>query len=344
MSALVRNVLVLGAGFSKSISSRTPTMDNLTQALFGYEIPGAFPHLRSYVAQYVEAVCSEPGYVSIERLGTVLFGTELFASLSREHFIEGARLEFLRWLAESVRTAAVSVDPDKAAFLTRFLRLASVAYDRSFDSPGERIITLNYDLLLESLVERASADESDRRWRYDYYVQLAGDGPGSAADPGRSARLVFPCLKIHGSLNWYRVAGAERNDVTSVFQVVPGSVMDKVHRDDPPVFVPMAHARRAFLGGSLFPTLWRTMAYYLDHADAVTFLGYGFPDTDLTLLLEFARHKAKVRTIVICETPQVFRKRARRLQGLFPQAEVVNSDAYDWLRGRYPDISDEPPA
>jgi hypothetical protein len=93
----------------------------------------------------------------------------------------------------------------------------------------------------------------------------------------------------------------------------------------------MAHTRRAFLGGTLFPTLWRTMVYYLERADEIHFIGYGFPDTDLTLLLEFTRHREKVRTIVIYDGQAQFRRRRSRLRRLFPHTRIINNDALEWI-------------
>ena len=339
-----RRVIVLGAGFSKSISRSSPTMSNLNGALFYGDLE-RYPALRSYLERYREALGDEPEYVSIERFGTALFSTELVGSLQDRLELEATRLDFLRWLADSIRHTGISVDPNAQTPLRRFLETISLAGDPRVEAPGVRLITLNYDLLIESILD----------WNYDYYLRLAeydvprdspvpagrtsvqpelpidGDDRVGATRPGN---LVLPYLKIHGSLNWYRAAGADRNDVSSVMHLRAGSVSDSIYRADPPVFVPMAHTRSAFLNGTLFPTLWRTMVHYLSRAEEICFLGYGFPDTDLTLLLEFARHKDRVSTIVIKEEPETFERKAGRLRRLFPDSRVENRDALDWIEER----------
>lgn len=310
-------------------------MSNLNGALF-YGRLDRYPALERYLERYREALGDEPEYVSIERFGTVLFATELFGSLQDRLELEGTRLDFLRWLADSIRHTGITVDPTAHAPLRRFLERISVRGNPRVEVSGVRLITLNYDLLVESVLD----------WSYDYYLRLAEfdsphEEPPSIAQPELITtspnaetdldNLVLPYLKIHGSLNWYRAAGADRNDVSSVLQVRAGSVFDSIYRADPPVFVPMAHARGAFLNGTLFPTLWRTMVHYLEHADSICFLGYGFPDTDLTLLLEFARHKERVSTIVVKEDPEVFERKSGRLRRLFPDARIENRDALEWI-------------
>lgn len=339
INGMDRTIFVLGAGFSKSVSSATPTMENLSAALLGEDI-SEYPFLRRYLAGYMDAVGNASQYATVEQISTALFGTELFESLTAEHFVEGARLELLRWISFKIQGTPRPIHHDRAAILERLLRSASVQFGDRFDGPGTRIISLNYDLLLESIIDRANdASPAGRNWIYDYHIQLARYQAEYARESDVRRTLVFPYLKLHGSLNWFRAAGADRNDVTSVRQVAPGSVLEKVHQADPPVFVPMAHTRRAFLGGTLFPTLWRTMSYYLERADNIVFIGYGFPDTDLTLLLEFARYKAKVRRIVICENDDVFDRKCVRLRGLFPMSPIVNEDAVEWVRDNMPEGS-----
>ena len=307
-------------------------MKNLTTELLEADL-SSHTYLARYVEDYRTAIDKGSDHYTIESICSALFGTELYRDVSHEHFVAGARIEFLRWLAHNIhygRTgpadqtlAGFRIDPDRADIASRFLEGSSVESPEPGRDVSARIVTLNYNLLVESVLQLDDA----RSWRCDYHVRLSRYGETA----GTEDTLVLPYLKLHGSLNWFRVAGAERNDVAAVVEVPPGTVMESLHRHDPPVFVPMAHARRAFLTGTLFPTLWRVMCYSLAQAEAIHFVGYGFPRTDLNLLLEFARHKNKVKTVVIKETEGAFGTKQRRFRRLFPNARVVNCDAMEFL-------------
>ncbi len=327
-----RELYILGAGFSKSLSPTTPTMKNLSTELLEADL-SSHTYLARYVEEYRAAIDKSSDHYTIESICSALFGTELYRDVGHEHFVAGARIEFLRWLSHNIRygrtapadqiLAGSCIDPERATVAARLLRRSSVESADPGRSLPARIITLNYDLLVESVLGL----EERWSWCCDYHVRLLRYRGWTDAPEA----LVLPYLKLHGSLNWFRAAGADRNDVAAVVEVPTGSMLESMHRHDPPVFVPMAHARRAFLAGTLFPTLWRVMCFSLDQAEAIHFIGYGFPPTDLNLLLEFARQKDKVKTVVIHETEAEFSKKQRRFTRLFPNATVVNCDAMEYL-------------
>jgi hypothetical protein len=125
--------------------------------------------------------------------------------------------------------------------------------------------------------------------------------------------------------------GTEDFNLHNVFCVREDSDDYEIHKDDTPVYIPMAHSKDSFLSGTLFSTLWARASNELEKCDEIHFIGYGFPETDLNNLLYFLDYKEKIKTVVVYKIPDVA---CRRLSRIFSQNVVVTSDAKTFINER----------
>jgi len=323
------NVLVLGSGFARSVCPKMPTLHDLTDELFypkaGSELPGSLGKL---IDDYVSLTEGLSEFRRVESLCTFMFSKSVFRSVEEQSDFQRSRADFLRWLGRRLGNEELRVKADSEGVLRRLLDRSSVEAGSRMEQAETQLVTLNVDLLIERFM--ATKLNRDATWVWDYHVDLPRYSRHHAAGPIRGRNWVLPYLKLHGSVNWFRAHGADRNDLQAVYEVEQRTRDSWLHEDDYPVFIPMAHAKESFLHGTLFATLWSTMTAYLSRAQHISFVGYSFPETDQINLLEFLKHKDRVRDIVIYEPSG--NTLEDRLSRLFPRAVIRNEDALDYLR------------
>jgi hypothetical protein len=306
-------------------------MNDLTNELFAAQSGEALPDgLHKFVHDYVSLTDGLAEFQRVESLCTFLFSKTIYRNLEERSDIQRLRADFLRWLGKRLGDEELRVKADSEDVLRRLLDRSSVEAGNRIEQAETQLVTLNVDLLIERFM--TTKLNRDATWTWDYQVDLPRYSRDYSNAVRRGRNWVLPYLKLHGSVNWFRAHGADRNDLQSVFEVQPGTRDSWLHEDDYPVFIPMAHTKENFLHGTLFATLWSTMTAYLDRATEISFIGYGFPETDQTNLLEFLRHKERVRHIVILEAPQ--HPLETRLSRLFPYSQIRNQDAIEYIQER----------
>ncbi len=322
-----RRIFVLGSGFSKSFSHRMPVLKDLTDAFFSdtSQAPGS---LRTYAARYYELSNHDPQVHDFESLGTLLFTKSIFQDFNEELAFLRYRTEYMKF----VHDAIVGFGPDKAALpiLQAFLNRCAYTPGAMSNFRDSLIITFNYDLLLEDTLGRLSlntASNPSGPAGVDYSVEFnrySGERPARL-----DSMSCVDVLKLHGSFNWFRAKGSTRNDISQIYRVEPGEPEAQLHRGDPPCFIPMSHAKQAFLEGTLFNTLWARAAMLLGEAEEIHLIGYGFPKTDLSNLLFFLDYKERIRRITVREpegSPGL-----QRLRSIFGSDVVLNADAKEYV-------------
>lgn len=318
------SVFLLGSGFSRSFCSGMPVLSDLSSKLSEDEGVQRFPHLHEFLQTFGT---EKPGDAFIEHIVTLLFSGGPYTDRNQENLFRVAGDEFLVWLSEEIRAENVIESP---LVFSRFLAAVST---EERERPRIRIVTLNYDDLIErQLLEMSREHFRNGCWYSDSVVPIDDLQTSKTLGGGCASNRMVPAIKLHGSVDWYRIAGADKNDIQHVIHPKQESNALLIHRKDPPVIVPMAHARSIFLGGTLFPVLWRYAIAAFEMADTIHAIGYGFPETDLRLLFELQRFKDKVRTIVVKETNQDNLQNVRaRLENLFPHTTIINEDAKSFL-------------
>ncbi len=198
-------------------------------------------------------------------------------------------------------------------------------FAREIVSPGDCIITFNYDVSLDRELRLAGKFE-------------AGDGYGFPIEtlPLNSATKI---LKLHGSASWLALMFA---GITSgPFQFQPGNVLGQrpvIGKDefaflgysdasDPafprggaalPVMIMPTRSKEFFFGGNtgveyveFWDSLWRQASEALRRADRVSICGYSMPSADqraLELLLRVARKDAEVVVASGSDTPNIVKQ------------------------------------
>jgi len=96
----------------------------------------------------------------------------------------------------------------------------------------------------------------------------------------------------------------------------------------------MAHAKELFLHGTLYNTLWVKANYYLQNADEIYFIGYGFPETDIDNLLYFYQFKDKIKNIIVYYSKDKLSE-FKRLERIFGTNKILNIDAKEFISKNY---------
>ena len=177
-------------------------------------------------------------------------------------------------------------------------------------SPGDDIISFNYDCVLEDALK----SKGDGKWnpRYGYCFNLGAGGknltgdqnwaPNVSADKESTVRL----FKLHGSLH---------------FQISGGKAGHKVNLKQHPYTKRKGNLRfsiippewqKAYDQGA-FALLWKQASAAIHRADRIILIGYSLPATDLhsTALFRTSIKKAALKSLTVVNPDSAARKRIR---------------------------------
>ncbi|MBN2460161.1 MAG: SIR2 family protein [Candidatus Cloacimonetes bacterium] len=306
------------------------SMKDLTQRLFkknNFFRNGANRELKELVDTFKSFQTDVRNILSIENITTTIFSKRVFRDFYEEERYKRLQIQILQFIYENLRDNRI--DPQKEKFLLDFL-LYAVQKPGISGTRKNLLITFNYDLLLEDFLKK---NQSELNLWIDYGVKLRYylSYPERKKD---SDLVPFQLLKLHGSFNWFQAKGSSDANINSIYQVDPDDENFFIHQNDVPVFIPMIHAKELFLKGTLYNTLWVKAAYYLEQAQELYFIGYGFPATDINNLLFFGKYRDKIKKIVVYYEEDR-ENEIMRLQQLFGPDRVISCDAITFLRNNY---------
>ncbi|MBO7430951.1 MAG: SIR2 family protein [Spirochaetia bacterium] len=312
-----KRIYVLGSGFSKSISKDMPSMKGLTEELRKAE-DNKYPELMEFIQNLKKKTNYSRELTSMEAVCSLILGRDIFYNSTVNLHYQILQNQLVHWLYDKIDNAAKTVDPDKEEAIKQFI--TGCVYPK--DGRKALVITFNYDLLLERLF----ASMPDFPFCLDYVVQLNSYFNEKKSHVGKDP---FPYLKLHGSFNWFRSPGSLVCDIDNVYlSEEHGYSRNLIHHNDIPVFVPMAFSKQSYLEGSFFNVLWNIAQRYLEMAEEITFIGYGFPITDLINLAFFLNFKDKIKHVVIKGEEE---KKQSRLEALFGKERIVDQDAIEYI-------------
>jgi hypothetical protein len=296
------DVLILGAGFSKAISDQMPMTGELGEK--------ALERLRARGAQGMPT--------------RAFSGPQLEAWLSRlaepQPDLSAARnaanQSLFLLMSEALREVIVeSQSRAHAGEMPWWLRrmLGALHY-----SPGARVITFNYDTLVETAVGAIGLFDDDAK-RVDpaeliRHMPPARHGPAGGLSFGIPRARTFRYLKLHGSVDTFWIPG-DASGASIGRWVLPGSwgspqIGDQEERRQvlpgtEAYIVPPAAAKSAFYANPLARELWRTAAESIAKAKRVAIIGYSIPMTDLVTsgMLADALDRTTSEVTVVNRTP-----------------------------------------
>ena len=277
----ITRMFVLGAGFSKAVCSRMPTLAEL-----GDSVSSALGRLERRHESYAE---------NIEHLLTYLVSSKPWLGapdrLRDEALFLDASVEIAR-VFEGIKVS----ETDGAPWLD--LLVAKWIADEA------RVITLNYDLIVEEAVSR-QLPHSDRYLLYPVPITPLNLRVGGIFGGG-PVKLLQLC-KLHGSINWlYSGSAAAAGETISPPEPKDALGGDKVPLIAPPVFDKSVYFRHE----SLLAT-WRSAEQALKGAGRVIFMGYSLPPTDRTMCWFFQDSCRRRASVVVvdkrCRSPGALR-------------------------------------
>ncbi|HEX7132905.1 MAG TPA: SIR2 family protein [Iamia sp.] len=261
-----RDVLVLGAGFSRAASDDFPLTDEL-------------------------------GNLVRDQL------KELQPSrwLPQQRFENGSFEAWLTSIAEDQPDLSTGDNEERHALFTRSTELTrSILLDRQGAEPERLpnwlrrfiwlshcqrsvVITFNYDTVVEDAVDAAGIDAGPdaRVGRYDVLDHLPPRRFG--LQPATEPHPTFDLLKLHGSVDWYW----EPRDVTGA------TIAWSPDRRPPglsPFLTPPAASKSSFYANPISRELWRRAGSALSETSRLAIVGYSLPASDLTVSGMLQRH------------------------------------------------------
>ncbi len=294
------HVVILGAGFSKAVSSRVdqdeaerdqfPLLPELAERVLPLidktGAPSTGPlleELRSGVEQMRKRSGPEPGF-DFESWLTRL-------ALDQPHLGTAENLErraLFGRVAAAIREVLVevteSVFTDGTVSAAWPYHLMSV-----LDLRSATLITTNYDIVVERLVGKsvlfgANSAECAPPEVSDLFSGLPQTDP---IPTSRGRTVAMHLLKLHGSLDWYQTPGDPTG--TTLLRWAPqggDGEADPERQDHPPgrepFLVPPSAEKSRYLLNPVVHELWTRARSALDGATKVSIVGYSLPATDIT--------------------------------------------------------------
>lgn len=338
-----RDVVILGAGFSKAVHDAFPLLSELGARVLPCLENDAAPSTQAMIEELrrgVELTAS----TSADDGRTRTFDFE--AWLSRlavdqpylSHAENDERRALFARAEEAIRNVlleatkvALDGDPPSATWLYQLLRVLEVR--------GATIITMNYDTIIERLEPRvlwpwgsAPARPGDAGTITLTATRLFGNLPptltlcpeDSMAFPSYSS-IPYPrptqplrLIKLHGSIDWF----AARRDTTGEPLIRWAPTDEAGASDHPPgrepFLVPPDANKSHYYDNPILRELWAQARSALKEATRVILIGYSLPATDTTfagLLADaISAPKASVKVVDRDPSPVIDRLRSHGIE------------------------------
>lgn len=266
----MRDVFLLGAGFSKAISPEMPTLHELSEAVSLPRARGSAP--------------SETNETDFESALTFLAQEQPWLTppenlTNRAHFLEASR-DIARHLAEMQARALAAPAPP---WLFKLVR--------QWMDTDSTVVTPNYDVLIERAFKELVGGEESHGSLYSVPITHALTRVATVF--GGKVIGPFKLLKLHGSLSWY-YSGRESYFGEPIFDAeVPAgwnTDTDSVEAakmavsDKTPLVIPPTFGKSSFFQNETILRVWQNAWRAITDADRVFCIGYSLPRSDLNMI------------------------------------------------------------
>ena len=282
----MKDVFILGAGFSKAIHSGMPTLADLThevtKRLWGSEcsLPRPLMDLDNNIEMWIT-------YLSQRQPWLTEYENDSNKSLAGiiRHRIEEV-------IEEQTARASQTEEP---TWLNRLIG--------SWHREQATVITLNYDTLVERASKKVQVTEklngiSVAQMYPPYFSDVqARSGAGMW---GKGSLKTFSFLKLHGSINWYYSGRDDFFGETILFsEDLPfgDERWSDIHfrrpqsRDKEMLIIPPATEKNTYFNNETVRRLWREAGHALQEAERVFIVGYSLPPSDLGMNFFLTKHR-----------------------------------------------------
>ena len=318
----ITDLFILGAGFSKAINCRMPTMDELSSAVLE-NIDSGVPNLLHNLSN------------NIELWMTYLSQSQPWLKAS-DNYLNKAFAGQLRKKIEEIihdRTTVASRS-NPPAWLNRLIR--------SWHEKRATVITLNYD----TLIERASrelqiADEIEHIMAGQMYPPYFADirSRSGVGLFGGGEIKTFSYLKLHGSINWYYSGRDNFYGETIFYADIPSlgsdysnqeEALSALSKDKETLIIPPVNEKSVYFSNETVKELWHEASVALSKATRVFVIGYSLPISDIGMRLFLVNNQPVPQTsvYVIDKCAEV----ATRYESLLPKLQIKT----DFSQGHNP--------
>ena len=309
MKENMRDVFILGAGFSKAINSSMPTMEELSKKVIAKLNDSPFPiHEKLYrLGDNIESWMTylsqpQPWLPEEDHLRNKALATEI-----RRHISD--------IISDLTMLSMESPAPEWLPSLIEHWHLQRCT-----------VITLNYDTLIERAsrdVPRESSPKIFEYHTYPPYFSNVASRHESAFGFGASKLETFSYLKLHGSTNWY-YSGRDSFYGETIFTEYAepwGTNRPETERstasysgDKTLLIIPPVTDKLTYFNNETVRRLWQEASNALLVATRVFVIGYSLPISDLGMEF-FLRHSLPIKdtTWYIVDTSKRVLPRYRRL-------------------------------
>jgi len=272
---------ILGAGFSRAISSHMPLTSDLTRLTIA--------KLKEQKDNDVSSILEKaPVTGDIELLLTYLAEQQPWLDVER-----GLRNRAL-FLNISKLIAEIIFDHQEKAIQEIVLTNNHWALDliRAWMGRPSCVVSLNYDILVEQLFSIAF-ENSNYKDLFTTVVAFAPSRDGGARIAHEIQRLPMKLYKLHGSISWY-YSGSESFFGETVydsglFPFQPSRVHDNLYdifrstNDKVPLLVPPTIHKESFFKNEFVRAQWRSSQNDLSQCEEIFTLGYSLPKSDVMM-------------------------------------------------------------
>ena len=265
------DVFILGAGFSKAISRRMPTMAELTSAIKARFADAGDLQLPALLQLGLDD--------NIELWMTYLSQDQPWLGKSSNQYNKALATRINDFIAEIIIDETTHVV--KEPLPSWFRSLVQAWHEKS-----ATVITLNYD----TLVERAAISNSALSLSHIYPENFANIRSIGNTLWGADALDTFRYYKLHGSVNWHYSGREEFYGETIYYSDVTGwGGVDSDHErqsrgpvaDKEMLIIPPVSEKTSYFNNEYVRGLWINAGRALSSATRVFVVGYSLPETDM---------------------------------------------------------------
>ena len=316
------DLFILGAGFSKAINYRMPTMDELSSAVLinlenvGLRVPDALHDLGN----------------NIELWMTYLSQAQPWLKESDNHFNKAFAGQLRKQIEEIIHDrTTIASQSNPPVWLNRLIR--------SWHEQRATVITLNYDTLIERASRELQITDKIKRIMANqmyppYFANIASRSGVGLFGEGKVDTFLY--LKLHGSINWYYSGRDNFYGETIFYADVPplGSdysdqekALSALSRDKETLIIPPVNEKTIYFSNETVKGLWHDASLALSNATRVFVIGYSLPISDLGMQLFLINNQPVPQTpvYVIDTCAEV----AKRYESLLPKLQIKTDFSHD---------------
>ena len=281
-------VFILGAGFSRAISSQMPLIDELGMAVAKRfrQSDSLSGLLDGYETDSIDN-CLVP-FGNVETWFTSLAVDQPFLSESQKLQRRSLFVELADQIADEIkhRQCRASQDPRPEWFD----ELMEHWHRNKSD-----VITLNYDTLIESAVKVVFGHlQGDRPVVDDILGSFPPTPPQTGVNFSNRPVSSFSLHKLHGSTTWFgRLDSSDLLSIVRFDHLVPywgkeapglGREWEALKDTLSPMILPPLADKSVLYGNAIMSSIWRRAHSALAKANHIIIFGYSMPPTDTSIM------------------------------------------------------------